>query len=208
MFDEHDAIVDDDADQQQQADGCRPVEIRSGQVEGPPGSRDSERQGDHQRDGPLYRLEEAGHDREDKDQGEDEALGEFPVTLLFLFRLFVEVPGVARGKLDIRQGLLDSLGVVLGRLPFLVVASDPDTRQAVFALDPVASAAPVDIGDGGDGDLPASRGDNRQLLELGEALSFFFIEGQPHLAFAVGSPEPGQVSPPEGQAHGFGHSRR
>ena len=157
MFDEHDAIVDDDADQQQQADGCGPVEIGSGQVEGPPGSRESERQGDHQRDGSLYRFEEAGHDREDKDQCQDEALGEFPVTLLFLFCLFVEVPGVARGKLDIGQGLLDSLCIILGRLSFLIVASDPDTRQAIFAFDAVASAAPVDIGNGGDGDLLASR---------------------------------------------------
>ena len=207
MLDEDDPVVDDDADQQQQPDRGRPVEIRPGQVEGPPGSRESEGQGDHQRDGSLHRLEESRHDREDEDEGEDEALGEFPVSLLFLLRVLVKIPAVARGEHDIRELGLDGLMVVLGRLPFLVVGPDPDARQAVFALDPVAPAAPVDIGHGGDGNLPVARGDNRQLLELGEALLLFFIEGHAHFAFSVGSAEPRQVSSPEGQADGFGNRR-
>ena len=107
VLEHDDAVVDHDADQQQQPDRRRLVEVGAGQVEGPDGAGQGEGQRDHQGEGLAHRLEQPRHHREDQQQGQQQVGQELLRLLLLPLLPVAEGPGVAVGEVHARQGRLD-----------------------------------------------------------------------------------------------------
>ena len=109
VVDQHDAVVDHDAHQDEQADLGHQVERRVGGGQHPGGAGQGERDREEDGEGLGQRLEERGHDQVDQDQGEQEVDAHLGVLVGLLDDAVVPAPGVAGRQVEGVHQPLDGL---------------------------------------------------------------------------------------------------
>ena len=189
MIDQHDAVVDHDADQNDQADLGHHVERRAGQQQEQHDAHSRERQREHDRERVQQRLEQRGHHEIDHEQRQQHAEREFLRVLVLLLGEEAVAPLVSRRVRQLVQHRLDGLASFLDPLS---AVDHLNLREgpAVLPHDPAGHAPDAQVGHVAEQHLFARVGSaHHDRLEMLDALHVRRIESHPQFHLALGRAE-------------------
>ena len=132
---QHDAVIDHDAHQDQQADLRHHVERGVGGQQHPGSSRQREEDREQDREGLRQRFEQRGHDQVDQHDRQQEVHAHLRVLVVLLENAIVPGPGVARRHVQRVHQFRDRLA---GSVPLLALVGciDRNADLAVLTNEP------------------------------------------------------------------------
>ena len=200
MVDQHDAVVDHHADQDDHPHEGDHVELEAEQPEQPEAAEEGKWQGDDDRQRLGQRLEERGHQEHHDQQGEQQPGEHRLQPLVAVAPPLAPVPRIALGQREPGHPIGDPLLRRFGRDPLVELGRDPDRGQAVLAIDLRLRALDRDVGDGAERHRLGVGSRHHQLLERSDPGLQVVGQRHQHLELVVAQLEAGQVAAAIGQA--------